>query len=339
MKQPLNLPAAWRGDELLSRPDWSVRLTSEELAELHSALQHALATGKPIEELSRADFPLDSLAGKLAGIQRDLEQGSGACLLQGLRIDELTESSARCLFWGITSYVGTAVSQSAKGERIFSVRDEGFQVGQPEARGPNTRKPLRFHTDRCDAIAFFCLQQAKKGGENQLVSSVALYNEMLAQRPDLVDVLCQPFYYQRHNVDRGNDQPWCRQPIFSFFEGYFACSYLRVLIDRAYSSPELPDMTDQQREAMDYLEQLAARPEMHVAFHQQRGDMLFLNNWVTLHRRSEFEDYEDLALRRHLLRIWLSVPNSRPLHPDFAANFGATAAGAVRGGMRPAQGF
>ena len=64
--------------------------------------------------------------------------------------------------------------------------------------------------------------------------------------------------------------------------------------------------------------------------------MLFLNNWVTLHRRSEFQDDEDPELRRHLLRIWLSVPNSRPLHPDFQANFGGTAAGAIRGGMRAA---
>ena len=62
--------------------------------------------------------------------------------------------------------------------------------------------------------------------------------------------------------------------------------------------------------------------------------MLFFNNFVTLHRRSEFTDSPDPELRRHLLRIWLSVPNSRPLDPLFAGNYGATAAGAVRGGMR-----
>jgi alpha-ketoglutarate-dependent taurine dioxygenase len=305
------------------------------VSELLSALRQAEATGTPIEETGSSDFPLDQFRGTVARIQSDLEEGSGACLVRGLPIDELEEEQARRLFWGIAAHVGTPVSQSAAGERIFSVRDEGFKVGHPQARGPNTRKKLRFHTDRCDVIAFLCLRQARSGGENQLVSSVALYNEMLAQRPDLVEVLSQRFYYQRHNVDRGNEQAWCQQPIFSFFEGYFACSYLRVLIDRAYDSPEIPDMVDEQREAMDFLEELAARPDMHVAFHQQRGDMLFLNNWVTLHRRSEFEDYEDPALRRHLLRIWLSVPNSRPLHPDFAANFGDTSAGAVRGGMRP----
>ena len=288
----------------------------------------------PVEELTRDDFSLQSFGAELACIQRDLEQGSGACLLKGLPIDSLSEQSARRVFWGITTHLGTAVSQSAAGERIFSVRDEGFQIGQPQARGPNTRKRLSFHTDRCDVIAFLCLKAAKSGGENQLVSSVMLYNEMLRRRPDLVDVLMQPFYYQRHNVDTGNDLLWCQQPIFSFTEGHFACSYLRVLIDRAYAASEIPEMTDLQREALDYLEELASDPELHVAFYLEPGDMLFLNNWVTLHRRSEFIDHQDLALRRHLLRIWLAVPNSRPLHADFAANFGATAAGAIRGGMR-----
>jgi alpha-ketoglutarate-dependent taurine dioxygenase len=341
MRQPLEIPAAWRGEELLRRDDWSRQLTEQDLDELRGATARSASVEVPVEQLQPEDFPLGQLATKLAAIQRDLEMGSGACLLRGLPIGQFADDSAdgdeslRRLFWGLTTHLGTAVSQSAHGERIFSVRDEGFKVGQPQARGPNTNKRLSFHTDRCDVIAFLCVKPAKSGGENQLVSSVAVYNEMLSRRPDLVDVLMQPFYYRRHNVDTGNQQPWCRQPIFSFHEGHFACSYLRVLIDRAYAMPELPDLTAQQREAMDYLEELAGQPQMHVAFYLEPGDMLFLNNWVTLHRRSEFEDYDEPAQRRHLLRIWLSVPNSRPLHPDFAANFGATAAGAVRGGMRP----
>lgn len=333
MNQPLHIPAAWRGEELSRRNDWCRTITAKDVTELRAALGYAEQIDKPVEQLLRSEFPLSEFGTTLARIQRDLEECSGACLLRGMPIGDFSEQSIRRLFWGITTYLGTAVSQSALGERIFSVRDEGFRVGQPQARGPNTRKRLSFHTDRCDVIAFLCLKQAKSGGENQVVSSVALYNEMLRRHPDLVDMLLQPFYYRRHNVDTGTVQPWCRQPIFSFYDGHFACSYLRVLIDRAYAMSELPDMTDRQREAMDTLEELAGDPKMHVAFYLQPGEMLFLNNWVTLHRRSEFEDFEDPMLRRHLLRIWLSVPNSRPLHPDFAANFGATAAGAIRGGM------
>ena len=39
-------------------------------------------------------------------------------------------------------------------------------VRQVEVRvsdGPNTRKRLSFHTDRCDVIGFLCLRQARSG--------------------------------------------------------------------------------------------------------------------------------------------------------------------------------
>ena len=179
-----------------------------------------------------------------------------------------------------------------------------------------------------------CLKQAKEGGENFLVSSTTIYNEISSLRPDLLAELRKPFYYKRHTVDLGNESPYCQQPVFSFTEDRFACSFLRVLIDRAYASGEVPAMSDLQKESLDYLEATCEREDIQYRFYQQPGDFLFLNNWITLHRRSEFVDHEDPALKRHLLRIWLSVPNSRPIDPLFKDNFGATKAGAIRGGMR-----
>ncbi len=332
---PVTTPAAWRGSELFERDDWQLDLTADDLREIEAALNHAEQESRPIEESPIDDFPLVELSERLAGVREHLETGSGGCMIRGLPVKNFTEQQLRRIFWGIAIHLGTPVSQSAAGERIFSVRDEGYKIGQPQARGPNTKKRLSFHTDRCDVIGFLCLQPAAKGGDNQLVSSVTLYNEIRRRRPDLLRVLMQPYYYARHNVDQGNALPYCRQPIFSFHDGHFAAAYLRVLIDRAYALPELPDMSAQQLEALDFLEETAADPELHVTFRQQQGDMLFLNNWVTFHRRDEFEDSPDPDLRRHILRIWLAVPNSRPLDPLFEANYGATAAGALRGGMKP----
>ena len=93
-----------------------------------------------------------------------------------------------------------------------------------------------------------------------------------------------------------------------------------------------------QREALDFLEAVAAEPGMGHRFIQRPGDLLFLNNWVTLHRRTEFEDHPEPERKRHILRIWLSVPNSRPLDPLFLENYGAVEAGALRGGMRAVAG-
>lgn len=334
MDEHLDIPAAWCGNELFEREDWLYTLDNAEVAELESAVNGAAALGRSLDTITREDFVLPTFGRVLARIQNSLERGSGASMLRGLPIERFSGERARLLFWGLARHIGTPVSQSANGDRIFSVRDERFGADDSRTRGPNTRKKLSFHTDRCDVIAFLCRCQAKSGGENFVVSSASLFNAMLSRRPELVSVLRQPFAYKRHNVDGGNELPFCEQPIFSMFEGHFAANFLRVLIERADADPNLPNLTSIQREAMDTLEELAEDPALHVTFRQEPGDILFLNNWVTLHRRAEFVDHEDLERRRHLLRIWLSVPNSRPLDPSFAANYGATGAGEIRGGMR-----
>lgn len=328
----INDASVWLGKQLPKRNDWLIQLDSESNESL-------LTFARDLESVPLDDIGPDAAAGMpiastLKSIQHSLEHESGATLVRGFPSDQLDESLAKKLFFSLSQVIGTAVSQSATGERVFDVRDAGFRDHDPRARGPNTKKKLSFHTDRCDVIAFMCLNQAKSGGENYLVSSTAIYNEFVKSHPELLEALLKPFYYQRHNVDRGNELAYCRQPVFSFCEGRFACSFLRVLIDRAYSSGEIEPMTDLQQRALDKLEEIAERHDMQHRFFLQPGDMLFLNNWTTLHRRTEFVDHDDPARKRHLLRIWLSVPNSRPIDPLFEDNFGATGAGAIRGGMR-----
>lgn len=267
-------------------------------------------------------------------IRHTLENGPGLALLRGFPIEQHDKGSAREAFREWCSNLGTLLSQNERGDTLFDVSDAGFGKDDPRTRGPNTNKKLSFHTDRCDVIGFLCWKQAKSGGENEIVSSMQLYNEIAVRRPDLLEVLMQSFPYKRHTVDLGNEQPYCEQPIFSFQDGHFACSFLRVLINRAHADPELPDLTPEQIEAMDFLEAVAEEPGMAFHLHQQPGDILLLNNWVTLHRRSAFVDHEDPAEKRCLFRAWLSMPNSRPLDPRFAANFGATGAGEVRGGFK-----
>jgi len=322
----------WKGHEILTRSDWSHRLTKKEMDDLDQALRSS--TNLAMDQIGRDTFPLPVLGPSLNRIQQSLENGSGVTLIRGFPADQYTEAEAKRLFWGISCHIGTPVSQSAEGERLFSVCNAGYRSDDPRHRGPNSSKRLSFHSDRCDVIGFLCWRQARSGGENEIVNSIALHNEILQQRPDLLEQLYEPFYYKRHTVDLGNEKPWCQQPVFSVHEGHFACNILRVLIDRAYALPEIPDMTDLQREALDFVETTAGNPSLHFQFRQERGDILLMNNFSTLHRRSAFEDHEEPELRRHLFRIWLSVPNSRPLHPLFKDNYGSTGAGDLRGGMK-----
>lgn len=267
-------------------------------------------------------------------IRKELEENSGVVRFKGFQADS-PPADPNSWFLEIAKKIGTPVSQSQTGELILNIRNDGFGVDDPRTRGPNTNRKLGFHSDRCDVIGFLCLQKAKCGGENQIVQSEEVEAIIRVERPDFHKVLCQPFPYKRHVVDQGNRSPFCMQPIFSWKERYFACSYLRVLIDRADADPQCPGLSEIQKQAIDFFDQVCGRAEIQDSFTLSRGDLVFLNNWTTLHRRTSFEDWENPARKRHLLRVWLSMPNSRPLDESFRANFGAVEAGVLRGGMTP----
>lgn len=324
----------WVGDAFWQRPGTVYTLTAADRRDLAQAIAAAKQTGLPLTSIERQHFPITTFATVLDETADILEHGVGARWFHDLPVDDYDEDDLKRMFWGIGRHLGTPVSQSAKGERIFSVRDAGFGMENPKARGPNTARGLRFHTDRCDVIGFLCLQQAKSGGENELVSAKAVYNAILETRPDLLPALHEPYYYLRHTVDLANEKPYCRQPIFAEHEGRFLANVLRVLIDRAEAHPDIPNHRPDQMEALDYLDTIAEDPARHVRFRQKRGDMLLVNNFALFHRREAFEDHPDPAQRRHLLRLWLSMPNSRALPHWFACHYGNTAAGALRGGMK-----
>jgi hypothetical protein len=341
--QRLEHAAVWTGPQLAERPEWNHVLTDAERAELLDLLGGLQEPGstippgkRPWDAWSSKDVPLPDLAARLKRIQLELEDGAGVARVRGFPSEGLNPTEVRALYWAFSLHLGTAVSQSAAGEKIFSVRDAGFSAEDPRSRGPNTARKLSFHTDRGDVTGFLCLQSAKSGGDNEIASSMAVYNAVLERRPDLIPVLMNPFYYLRHTVDQGNDQPWCLQPVFSFTDGHFACCLLRVLIERAHGDPRLPDLTPDQIDALDLVEAVAEEGETHLQFRQEAGDLIFINNWTVLHRRASFVDHAEPELRRHILRTWLSMPNSRPLDPTFRENWGAVEPGAVRGGMRPA---
>jgi hypothetical protein len=53
----------------------------------------------------------------------------------------------------------------------------------------------------------------------------------------------------------------------------------------------------------------------------QRGDIIMVNNWDVMHNREAFSDYEDPALKRRLMRLWVNIPNVRPLPWEIADHY------------------
>ena len=47
------------------------------------------------------------------------------------------------------------------------------------------------------------------------------------------------------------------------------------------------------------------------------GDIQLINNLTVMHARQSYEDYEEPEMKRHLLRMWIGLPDEkrRPLYP------------------------
>ena len=83
---------------------------------------------------------------------------------------------------------------------------------------------------------------------------------------------------------------------------------------------------------LDMFDEFANDPDFNMSMQLEPGDMQFVYNHGLLHDRTGFKDWQDIEDRRHLLRLWLSAPNDRPLPPVFKERFGSIEIG-NRGGI------
>lgn len=79
-------------------------------------------------------------------------------------------------------------------------------------------------------------------------------------------------------------------------------------------------------------DRLANDPRLNFTMRLEPGDMQFVYNHPLLHDRTAFVDWPEPERRRHLLRLWLSIPGDRPLPPCFAQRYGSIEVG-NRGGI------
>lgn len=334
--QPIGGPAAWRGTELASSADWIVTLSPGEIAEVEAAMRDVKQRGLALHAVRRRDFPLPTLSRRLAPLAQNLEDGRGLVLLRGLPVQNYPEDETRFIVWGIGAHLGIPVSQSKNGELLGEVRDLGVRLGTATSRGYRSNEHLRYHTDRADLVLLLCVRTAETGGLSRVVSSVAIHDEIMRRRPDLLKVLYAPYRHSRQGEEAAGENPWFAKPIFGFCDDRFSSQYSRSFIESAQRFPEVPRLTTAQIEAIDLLAELA--DELRVEMALEPGDIQILNNHVTYHARTGYQDYPDPARQRLLYRLWLSTPNNRRLPPEFAIIWQHTAPGAIRGGVPPATG-
>jgi len=314
--RPVSGAQAWRGEEMARNPSrWIRELTEAEVDDLERATDHALARlagGSDLLAISSRDFPLPALGPRLAAMREDALRGIGFALLRGLPVERWDTRRAAVAFWGLGRHLGEPVSQNAKGHALGHVKDLGLDYSKPQVRGFQTRARLRYHTDYSDLVCLLCLRPALSGGLSSIVSSVTVYNEMLARRPDLAAVLTAPLHRSRWGEVSPGQDPWIEVPVFNPYPGGISTTYVRSAVEKAQQLPGVPPLGDAQREAMDLLDSLAEDPSLHLDMAFAPGDVQVVNNHWILHSRTAYEDAADGSRKRHLLRLWLACADGPP---------------------------
>lgn len=328
-------PAAWTRAEMEQDRSWIFRLNEIDLIELESATTALHERGIPPLEFRKSDFPLPTLGPRIAALLEEIEYGRGFALLRGLNVADYDLDKLSVLYWGLGTHLGQVISQNSQGDLLGHVTDmEGGKYvdgGYYEegVRGHRTSAFLPPHSDSSDLVGLMCVRPAKEGGESWIASSIAVYNEIRATQPDLLEPLLAGFRYDLIGKGRTADELTNnRIPVYSWYEGLLSCRFNKQQIELGAEHAGEP-LTGAQQAAIDLVEDLALSEEFLLPMSFEPGDIQLLNNHTTMHSRGRYLDWDDPDKRRLLLRLWVNIPNGRPLAPDYADRLNTGGRGGV----------
>jgi hypothetical protein len=306
-KERIPLPAAWTASEIGGKSGISRSLAPSEMEAMWESVE--CTRHRALHDLTRADFSHPLIHRRMDEVRRELIHGSGVVLLSGLAVDGRSLEEFGRLYWGLGRHLGLAAVNNRKGERLCRVQHE---TDRPVAGVGYLRNiELRAHSDYHEVLSLAAYQRAAQGGRTGLVSSLAVHNACLEENPDHLEALYEGYFQLAPGTARVLPR---KAPLFCNVGGTVSLSFHLGLCEQAAAllGEGLPARL---KAALDFVEEVAARPELQFSFLMEPGEILFWHNFTVLHSRTAFTDSEDR--RRLLLRLWLHVPDGRAMHPTF----------------------
>lgn len=325
-------PSAWYASDIQDSDEWIHHLTEDDVEELDE--QVGYWSGVPLPHIQPTIRPLrEGLASKMRRLASDVQNGRGFFLLRGVPVERYTQEQASIAFWILGAAMGRPVPQNAGGHLLGHVRDTGQKLSQPTARGYHTNEKLAYHTDHSDSVGLLCLNPSKSGGLSTLASAITVHNELVRRRPDLVPHLHQPFAFDhRGEQPEAWKRPFYLSPAYTVHNGRLSVYMSRSAIYAAQRFDGAPKLSDEADEALNLMQDLCHEDGIRLDMTFKPGDVQFLSNYTILHSRTAYEDFDDPKLKRHLLRLWLRMPNA----PEIPDQFGIGTRGTIAdGGVFP----
>jgi len=302
-------PTGW-GAEMRDTKELLQPFSQEFLNDLDSCLNSACARAITAETVTQEDFSTPAIDATMQKLLRDLRGGAGLVISRGINAAAYGPEALEVIYMGLGMHLGNAVSQSSYGDVLghVAVRDKN------SARGYTSDRQLELHTDSAEIICLMCVRKSVTGGESVFASSLKIRDVIARERPDLLQVLQTGYPYHRRGEEHPDMEPITPYniPVFSEKDGIISCRYVREIIEVAYRDLG-KDLNGIEKEALDYFDEVANRPEISFDFQLEPGDIAWMSNYQVLHARRSFENPDDLSCGRLLYRLWLQDFPSRPM--------------------------
>ncbi|MFM0350491.1 TauD/TfdA family dioxygenase [Paraburkholderia sp. RL17-347-BIC-D] len=274
--------------------------------------------GRDFRSLGRdeAASALETLVPTAHAVRTELGD-RGFALVRGVPIDALTDGQIQLAYWAVGLLFGQGLTQNAKADFLCPVTDMGVDFGysgdasQRNVRGYQSKADLNYHCDPTDVVALLCVRKALSGGLSTIVSTPAIFNEILRDHPQHLPVLLNGLRYDRKAEQWSGEEPVSeRIPVFAQHGARVSCRYARSYI--IGGAQKTQPLSDAQQAALDCFDAIACRADMplHMAF--EPGDIQLLNNYTVVHGRTAYEDDADPTRRRFLWRLWLHLDAQAP---------------------------
>lgn len=300
---------AWvRAD--IKRDDWFFRLSPECLREL-KAIVHELRTGSgPVEQIDAGRFQMPACREFMKRVRAALDDGVRFAVVDRLPIDEMSDAEAKAVYWILSSLIARPVQQKLTGTMIYEVHDTGKKAAPGSGVRPDqTNMDQFFHNDNSynttqpEYVALLCVRPAKAGGISHVISFYTVHNALARAHKQVIARLFQPFWFDRQQEYLPGESEVMSAPMFSY-DGRLRARLGLFQIRSGYTLKNEP-MDQAAVSAIDTLKSIFADDSLTFDFVMERGQIQYVNNLELCHKRTQFEDFDDPAEKRLLIRLWL----------------------------------
>lgn len=298
-RELIPVPHAWTASALGGKEPLVEPLDAAALRAV-DALACALR-GRAIPSITREDARDPAIARVMARVRAAVMDGRGIAILRGPDPARYEPEDYARLYWALGTHLGRGIVQSIFNDHVARVERN------PDLpwRGTTTDMELRPHTDFHELMSLASVSLPETGGVSGFVSSLAVHNEILRTRPELLEPLYEGWY---HVSPHSRSLSSGKVPIFCCVDGKVSCFHNRVFCAKPEEAPE--PYPARLAEAIAYLDEVCAREDLLLRFTLEPGEIVFWHNFLVMHSRTAFHDG---ARHRLLLRLWLHVPDGRPM--------------------------